>query len=203
MRAFLLFLLCLTSCKKCPEKVPPFTYYPVQGREEVLPSGKIVRRPLYKVKMPVAWKAILSETSLTDTTKPNALFEITPNLHLTFHTFPTTDLDERIPSLWQVERWKKQDALPATVTPVHHDGFVGLLFETAQTLAWSYQLDPELYQTLAFLGRTHEETAYFRQMRSDYTIKVSGPAEEIEQHRDEITFFADNVELFQAIPAKR
>ena len=203
MRMCLLLLLCLVSCKKCPEKVPPFTRYPIQGREEILPSGKILRRPLYQAKMPVAWKALPTETSLRDTTKPNALFEITPNLHLAVHTFPSDELSERIPPAWQVERWQKQDDSPAKIMPVHHDGFVGLCFQTAQTLAWSFQLDPELYQTLAFLGRTHEESAYFRQMRSDFTIKVSGPAEEIEAHRDEIVFFADNIELFQPIPAKR
>lgn len=203
MKTVVLILACLYGCRKCPEKVPPYTHYPIQGREETLPSGKVLRRPLYKAKMPVSWKALPSQSSLRDTTEPNAVFEITPSLHLTFHTFPSDDLKERIPPAWQVERWQKQDGSPAKITPAHHDGFVGLCFQTANTLAWSFQLDPELYQTLAFLGRTHEESAYFRQMGSDFTIKVSGPPEEIEAHRKEIAFFADNIELFQPIPAKR
>lgn len=194
--------MALSGCRKCPDKVPPFTQYPIQGREEVLPSGKVLRRPLYRAKMPVSWKALPTECNLRDTTKPNALFEITPNLYLAVHTFPTDELTERIPPELQIQRWMKQDSSQSKITAVHHDGFVGLCFETAKTLAWSFQLDPELYQTLAFLGRTHEENGYFRQMRSDFTIKVSGPPDELLAHRDEIFFFANSLELFQAIPAK-
>ena len=202
MRRFFLILLCLTACKKCPDKVPPFTHVPIQGREEVLPSGKILRRPLYNAKMPVAWKHLPSESCLSDTTKPNALFQIEEGLFLAVHTFPTDELNQRIAPAMQVQRWQTQDRSKAKIEKVHHDGFYGLFFETEKTLAWSFQLDSELYQTLAFLGRTHEENAYFRQMRSDFTIKVSGPKELIAEHREEILFFADNLALFQAIPAK-
>ncbi|MCP5469936.1 MAG: hypothetical protein H7A36_05470 [Chlamydiales bacterium] len=201
MRTFILLALCLTACKKCPDKVPPFTRHPIQGREEVLKSGKILRRPLYQVKVPAGWQRNLIETSLSDTTCPNALFEV-EDVTVTLHTFPTESLTQRIPPSLQVERWRSQESRDGHVEEVRHDGFSGLFFETPTTLAWSYQLDPELYQALAFLGRTEEENAYFHQMRSDFTIKATGPAEQIEKHRDEILFFADNLELFQAIPAK-
>ena len=197
----LLLLLLVTACRKCPDRVPPFTRYPIQGREEVLPSGKVLRRPLYSAKMPASWKALPSARSLKDTTKPNATFEITPTLHLTVHSFPTNELAERIPPSFQVERWKNQDSQKAYIESVHQGGFTGLKFETPSTLAWSFQLDPELYQTLAILGRSHEENAYYKQMRSDFTIKVSGDSEELALHREEITFFAQSLELFQAIPA--
>lgn len=202
MKWIVLVALFLVGCEKRTEKAIPYTLYPIQGREEVLPSGKVLRRPLLKAKVPIGWKALPSEASLRDTTKPNAVFAISPDLKLAVHTFPTDDLTERIPPTWQIERWRKQEESEGLVTAVHHSGYIGLKFETENALAWSFQLDPELYQTLAFLGRTHEENGYFRQMRSDFTIKVVGPAEEIAKHHEEICFFADQIELFQPIPAK-
>ncbi len=184
MRAIILIILCLTSCKKCPDKVPPFTYYPIQGREEILPSGKVIHRPVYKVRMPVAWKALPQKSSLTNIAEPNALFEITPNLHLAFYSFPDR---EKAPCCENGEI-------------VECNGFKGVKSETADRLTWHFALDPRIYQKLTDLGRTHEENAYFREMGADFRIEVTGPDDEIGLHRDEIFLFAENVELFQAIP---
>jgi len=199
MRWFFIILL-LVGCKKEADKSPSYTYYPIQGREETLPSGKVVRHPLYRVKVPVSWTAQPTEGSLQDTTKPNICFLITPQLSLAVHSFPNASLETRIPAAHQVARWQSQDKTTASIAPVHHDGFVGFSFATARTLAWSLQLDPELYQRLSLLGRTHEENSYLHQMRSDVTIKVSGPPEEIAAHHDEIKLFADSLQLFQPIP---
>ncbi|MCH9611285.1 MAG: hypothetical protein S4CHLAM81_12240 [Chlamydiales bacterium] len=201
MRALFLIFLALTACNNRPEKESSYTRYPIPSRLEKLPGGKKLTRPLYQAKVPIGWKAIPQECT-EDTMKPNALFEITPTLQLAVHSFPTNELQERVPSTSQVRRWQRQDGNEGTLDRVHHDGFVGLMFETETTLAWSFQMDPEHYQTLAFLGRTFEEQAYFRQMRSDFTIKVSGAAEEIASHRDEIFFFANTISLFHPIPAK-
>ncbi|NDD59296.1 MAG: hypothetical protein EBZ47_08660 [Chlamydiae bacterium] len=184
MRVLILIVLCLTSCKKCPDKVPPFTYYPIQGREEILPSGKVIHRPVYKVKMPVAWKALPEKSSLTNIAQPNALFEITPNLHLAFYSFPDRE---------QVPSYEKSET-------VECNGFKGVKCETAERLIWHFGLDPKIHEQLTHLGRTHEENAYFREMGADFRIEVRGSQDEIASHRDEIFLFAESVELFQAIP---
>lgn len=190
MRAIFLIFLCLVGC----QKKPSFTRHPIQGREEVLPSGKILRRPLYQVKVPVHWQRVVDEEAFFDETKPNASFQIEEGVILHLHSFPTDRLEERIAPATRVAREAAQ------ITPIRHDGFFGVYFETPTTMAWSFGLDPELYETLACLGRTYEEKAYFRQMRSDFTIRVSGPADRLAKHREEIFFFVDSLELFQAIP---
>ncbi|MFN0065212.1 MAG: hypothetical protein ACKVOH_03130, partial [Chlamydiales bacterium] len=264
MKRYLLLLFLLVGCKKSPDITPPYTWHPVLGREEQLPNGKILRRPVYRVKVPTTWARLFEEKpTLFDTTKPNCEYLIADKIHVTVHSFPSNEIEERIPPLLQVERWQKQlncieprnlsvgvpssdseeltqqilgfsddenghKPLPiqkstrnaskltedeavkpktqVKIEPVHQGGFTGLYFagEKGDEMirAWSFHLDPELYQVLAFLGRTEEECAFFKQMRACFTIKVMGPADLCREKQQEIDLFIQSFELYQAIPAK-
>lgn len=204
-RLLLLLLLCTAACRKCPERVPPFTLQEFLGRDEIVSYGKSIRRPVYHAKVPKGWKRIdpNEQEPLTDSRKPIVSFVIEENLHLRVHTFPTDDLDERIPPVAQIERWKQQlKNGKCQVQSVGHGGFAGLFLESCGVLAWSMQLDFDHYQTLAYLGTTVEEEEHFKQMRADYTIKVTGPQELIEKHREELMLFAKSFELIQEIPSR-
>ncbi len=191
---FLLLFLLLTGCQECPEKVPPFTQQEFSGREELL-----VRRPVYRAKVPVGWIRLDPQGSIRDTTEPNVSFLIEDSLTVTVHTFPSEGLEERIPVAAQIERWKRQSGA-TTVTPISHGGFAGLSLEGPSILAWSMQLDLEHYQVLSFLASSPLEEEHFKQMRADYTIKAMGSPELIERYKEELHFFAGSFELIQEIP---
>ncbi len=201
-KIFLGFLL-LVSCNKCPDKVPPFTIQEFTGREESISEKVMVRRPVYRAKVPIGWIRLDPEGSLLDTTQPNVSFLIDENLKVTVHTFPTDTLEQRIPPSAQVKRWQRQlGDIKAIVKTACHGGFVGLFFEGPTVLAWSMQLDLEHYQTLSFLALSCAEEEYFKQMCADYTIKVSGPLKKIKKYRQEIFVFANSFELIQEIPKR-
>lgn len=195
-------LILLSGCRKCPEKVPPFTLQKFTGREEAA-GALLVRRPVYRAKVPVGWVRCDPEGSIRDTREPNVSFLIESTLKVTVHTFPTESLEERIPPIAQVQRWKQQiGAAETRVEPSCHGGFAGLCLEGPSILAWSMQLDLEHYQTLSFLASSPLEEEHFKQMRADYTIKAAGPKEIIERHKEELRFFADSFELIQEIPRR-
>ncbi len=200
MKKSLFFLLLLTSCDTCPEKVPPFSLETFTGREERVEGALPVRRPVYRAKVPTGWKRREPEGSIEDTTLSNVTFQIDEGVHLYVHTFPSQSLEERIPPQAQIARWVRQiGEQPHQVTPVGHGGFAGLEIESAGVLARSLQLDLEHYQTLSFLASTREEEEHYKQMRADYTIKVVGP---YAAHRAEIDLFANSFELIQELPAR-
>lgn len=203
----LIILLFLSSCRECPEKVPPFTEQIFTGRGETISYGQKVRRPVYQAKVPLVWRRIdpSPDDPLSDTTKPIVKFSLDENVTLSVHTFPTSSLEERIPLTAQVERWRSQlKGAPCMLDRVGHDGFAGLYFEgkneTTTVCAWCLQLDFAHYQKLHFMAATLEEEEHYKQMSADYTIKVSGPTALIEKHKKEILLFAGSFELIDEIP---
>ncbi|NGX61492.1 MAG: hypothetical protein K940chlam9_00978 [Chlamydiae bacterium] len=204
----LLLFLMLVGCKKCPDRVPPFTWHEFTGREERVGETKLVRRPTYRAKVPVRWKRITpgEEVSLLDTKTPLVTFLITDNTKLTLHSFPADTLEERIPPSAQVNRWKSQlGAEFFEVEPLSYGGFGGLFFHgsngNTSCLAWSMQLDLAHLQNLLFRASNLEEKEHYRQMGADYTIKVQGPPDEIAEHKEEILFFAESFGLIQPLPS--
>lgn len=209
MRKILLCLLLCAGCQKCPEKVPPFTMQEFMGRDETIAYGQKVRRAVYRAKVPFFWKRIdcKANESIADTTKPIVSFAIEGNVILAVHTFPSNSLEERIPVIAQIQRWRKQlNSDNCHVEKVAQGGFSGLYFEGKNAnltlFAWSLQLDMEHYQRLHFLATTVEEEEHYKQMTADYTIKVSGPSQILEKHKDEILFFANSFALIQELPAR-
>lgn len=194
MKYFLL-LLTVVSCVKCPDKTPPYTWELIPGREEIV--GII--RPVYHAKVANSWTRLETPKSLTDTTVANATFMIDDQIKITVHTFPSTQISPRA----QVDRWEKQLA-SSTIKSQGHGGFAGLCIEGekdgVKTLAWAYQMDPELVQRLAFAAQTTTEKLYYEQMCADFTIKVCGPSDLIETHRSDILQFVTSFELIEAIP---
>lgn len=167
------------------------------GREE----KDQIRRPLYRAKVPPGWVRLDPQGPITDTTLPNVAFLIENELKVTIHSFPSENLDERIPPYAQIERWKRQGD-EGKVDSVSRGGFVGLFLEGATILGWSMQLDLEHYQTLAFLPTNRFEEEHYKQMRADYTIKATGPEKLIAKYRDELLLFAKSFELIQEIPKR-
>lgn len=195
----MLALLFLVSCNKCPEKVPPYTFQKFTGREERLSEQMMVRRPVYRAKVPIGWTRLDPEGLILDTTQPNVTFLIDEDLKLVVHTFPA----KRIPPLAQIERWKGQLSDAQTIVEAAgHGGFAGFFLEAPTVLAWSLQLDFEHYQTLSFLASSPAEHEHFKQMQADFTIKVTGPQKQIAKHRDEILLFESSFELIQEIPKR-
>lgn len=205
MKFIFLLLPFIASCQKCPEKAPPFTKQEFAGREEVVLDRVKLRRPVYQAKVPKSWIRIDPEGSIQDTRKPIVTFHIDEQLTLNLHTFPSENLKERIPPSAQIERWKRQlksEPAQAIVEIVGQGGFTGLFVEAPSLLAWSMQMDMEHYQTLSFLAHSPSEQEHFKQMRADFTIKVTGPEEKIKKHREEICLFANSFELIQEIPKR-
>ena len=194
---FLLFLI-LAGCASHPTAETPCVMTEIVGRDT---------RPVYRAKVPETWVSLPPEGALSDTTKPNAAFLIDDSVRVTVHSFPTDSFEERISPMAQVERWRRQIApLEEVVEGAARAGFIGLFYEGRHVdhsvLAWSMQLDAEHYLTLQFLEGTPEERAFFKQLRADYTIKVTGPSEVIEKHRRELLEFAKSFELIQEIPKR-
>lgn len=183
-----MFYFLLTTCLLTQE----FT-----GREE----NDQIRRPVYRAKVPEGWIRIDPQGSIMDTTLPNATFLIENELKVTVHSFPSENLEDRIPPFAQIERWKRQGHA-GKVESISRGGFVGLFLEGASILAWSMQLDLEHYQTLSFLPTNRFEEAHYKQMRADYTIKATGPERLIAKYREELLHFAKSFELIQEIPKR-
>jgi hypothetical protein len=179
----------------------------LEGRDD----GRTSARPLiYRAKIPKDWIAASKrEDSLVDTTLPIKEFYIRDGeqqIRITIHNFPADALDQRIPPLSQIMRWKRQfdefDFSSLIISPEAHGGFAGFAFECTgllkqqptTILGWSMQLDPEHFQALREGSNSH------RQMRGDYTIKAVGPPALISQHRQDIMTFAHSFELIQEIP---
>jgi len=201
MKYLFFIFLALAGCHQDPHAHRTFIIAEITGRDA---------RPVYRVKVPTDWVCLPPEIgeNLADTTSPNFTFLIDDAIHVTVHTFPSDSLNERISPQAQVERWRRQIApLEETVQGVCRGGFIGLLYEGKQVnetvLAWSMQLDPDHYLTLQFLEGTPEEREFYKQLRADYTIKVTGPAELIEKRRTELLNFARSFELIQEIPKRR
>ncbi len=180
-------LLLITGCADQPTATPSLQMI----------DGRVRGLPIYRAEVPHHWhrQDPSAETPLDDTTQPICEFSIDEQIRITIHNFP----DQKIPPTAQVTRWKRQlNFITTDTTPVAWGGFAGLQFygedKNSAVLAWAMQIAPEHYRTLS------KPSEKYRQMRADYTIKVTGPTDLIESHRNEIISFANSFELIEAIP---
>ncbi|MGK5595074.1 MAG: hypothetical protein ACSNEK_06930 [Parachlamydiaceae bacterium] len=197
--------LVLTGCSH--ESTPTEQWLNFEGREKNL--------PIYRVKVPKNWQPFFpnDDAYLSDTTLPILSFRIQDedqNLLITVHNFPTQRIEESIPAQMQVFRWQRQfeeiDEFCTDCRPVAYNGFSGLIFEGTgvmkgvhtSMLAFAMQMIPEHYRTLS--NQPQYERKY-KQMRSDYTIKVIGTPEAVAKQRDTIIEFAESFELIESIPS--
>ncbi len=206
------FIFSLSSCSQ--DSVPShLKRIEIAARDEGDPSS----RPLiYCFKIPPTWiqHNSLSHVSNADTTQPLVEFYVHDNnekIRIAIHNFPSDRMDQRIPPLAQITRWKKQfqslDPSTIVLKPQAFGGYSGLLLEATgqmkgiktSILGWSLQLAPEHYQVLSQTTSTLI-TKRYRQMRGDVTIKVLGPSEMMHRHREEIIAFARSFQLIDDIP---
>lgn len=185
----LIFLLLFTSCGS-PERPQE-----IRAHQQTLCGRDGV--PIYQAEVPLSWKKIdpKAHQNLSDTTVPICSFE-TGNILITVHNFPYTSLEQRVPPLAQIARWKEQFYVHnGDVNPASHGGFGGFRLEANDPygkgiIAYAMQMTPSLFRTVDN-----------PQIKADYTIKAVGPTHEIEAERDAIDAFANSFELIQPIPS--
>lgn len=209
----------LLFCWSCTDQAPKMSdnqlvWQNIPGRDTGISR---IRPFIYRVKAPASWhRQFPSDTdSIFDTTKPLCEFLIKENtsmIRITIHNFPTDEIEERIAPASQIARWKRQfeqlDEISLNVKPIAHGGFAGLFFEAIGTLenrktkvlGWSLQLSAEHYRNLASIDLSTQNE--FKQLRSDYTIKVVGPVELVEKHQAILMLFANSFELIEEIPGR-
>lgn len=212
MKIFLNLLLVLfffTSCSQSTPPSEPTLWQYIQGRNN---ESSQERSRVYRAKIPSEWVRQDPPTSesLFDTRKPLVEYFIPDNnrsIRITVHNFPSNTLEERIPPLSQVNRWKSQFisilAESVILSPVAKGGFSGLFFEASGTqahsettvLGWSMQIAAEHYRALSYA-----EGDLYKQMRSDYTLKAVGPTDLMIKHKNPIIEFAHSFELIEEIP---
>lgn len=180
----------------------------IYGRAEVISYGHALRKPLYQVQVPLQWQRVNppEDDLLQDLRKPLVKFVIEPGLNLVIHNYPTDSIEERTNQALQIEEWSKpfkicdwssQECSQYPFSGFYFEGRV----ENKKISAWNLQLDPNLYQMLRFLAATVDEEEHYKQMRADYTIKVSGPCHLMEKHRDAIQFFVSSFHLIDSLPS--
>lgn len=163
-----------------------FPYYVIEGRNLL---------PLYRIKMPLEWEQKEVDSAFTtDTTKPICECVAFDSIRITLHHFPNL----KVPPQAQIARWQKQftSISQQSVIPQAFSGFVGLKFEGIGILGhqeicmlgWSLQLAPEFIPLCDALKG------------ADVTIKIVGPREIVEQHKEELEKFARSFELIEALP---
>lgn len=164
--------------------------------------------PVYRARVPHDWQRHdpSPATDLTDTTQAIARFTIQDgdaHIDINIHNFPSDTLEQRIPPSAQVARWQRQLATTSeaaiVVNPTAHGGFSGLEFTAPGVMAWSLQITPDHYRSLS----KPPDTPLQRQMRADYTIKVTGPPHMVSHYAQEIEVFARSFELIEEIPAEQ
>lgn len=187
----LLLLLALSACGS--DERPP----EIKTRQTTL-CGREMGRPLYQAEISLNWKKIEpgSHQNLSDTTLPICSFE-KGNILITVHNFPISSLEQRIPPLAQITRWKEQQfhTHNGDVTPSAHGGFGGFRLEAYDPygkgmIAYAMQMTPSLFRAIQD-----------PQIKADYTIKAVGPSSEIEAERNAIDAFANSFELINPIPS--
>jgi hypothetical protein len=214
LRRYLLFPLILiltAACSNQNTKTSLVEWQTICGRN----SGDLQRTPLYRAKVPKTWirQDPSPLESNEDTTKSICKFEIYEGsqvITVTIHNFPSANMQQRIPPLAQIHRWKKQfDSLePGTliVTPQAYSGFIGLVLEgtgllkgkRTSILAWAMQLAPEHYQNLLILSPDGENA--LQQELADFSIKAVGPADLMQRHKQSVLTFARSFELIDELP---
>jgi hypothetical protein len=196
-------LLLLTGCET--QQLPLTSYTVIEGRDL---GGTSFRPPLYRIILPAGWKASFISGSVADTKKSllECFFECDgEQIRLTIHNFPYLSNSQRIPPSAQIDRWIKQfDSLEISIiTPQAFAGFVGshwwgegrMKEEAVIVSAWAMQLAAEHEQTLS-----RNEKLAASQVRSDISIKASGPKELMESQKDTIWAIARSFELTTFLP---
>lgn len=209
---YLLNLFCLCFFTSCSSntKSKSTTWYKIPARNL---EDSLQRPFLYHVSAPTSWiyHEIPRNESIFDTKKANGEFHVfheNDKIRITIHTFPYRNSSERIPPQAQISRWKKQfdflDPLSLLIQPESRGGFSGLYFEgqgkmnqeDIKMMAWAMQL-ANLYDRQLQLGLNPLD----QWKRADYTIKVVGKPELIDQFREEVIQFAHHFEFIHELPA--
>ncbi|MDP1836482.1 MAG: hypothetical protein Q8K75_11235, partial [Chlamydiales bacterium] len=119
-RLFLILILSFTffSCSQTHEA--SHSWQEIRGRDHL---------PVNRARVPSSWQRHEVTGPLHDTMLPLCEFTI-DSLKIAIHNFPADTLDERIPPIAQVSRWKRQLALTeptdSITSPVGHGGFIGM-----------------------------------------------------------------------------
>lgn len=214
-RQFWFFLFILVSFCGCSsqDSSSQLNNVAIAARDEGIPDIKPI---VYRIKVPKIWiqQNPSSNESIADTTKAITEFFIhegPAKIRIAIHNFPSNKLEQRIPPIAQISRWKKQfqslNEASISIKPQAFGGYSGLLFEAtgqmqgAQTsiLGWVLQLTPEHYRNLSL--PVHQSIAQrHRQMRGDVTIKAVGPADLMAKYRENIMAFARSFQLIDDMP---
>lgn len=215
---FLSLLICAITAiffQGCSSESPvskPFKWEILNGRKE----GEFTM-PIYRVKVPIDWtrRNDLPPAEANDTTMALAEFfihDLNHSIKITIHNFPTDNIEQRIAPNFQIKRWEGQfqtiNPEQINITPQAFSGFSGLFFQgtglmdhqPTTVLGWSMQIAPSHYQSLLY--PSSEKDYQYRQMRSDFTIKVIGPADLVQKHFRSLTSFARSFELIEEIPSR-
>lgn len=213
----ILILILLTGCSETQNL--PLNSSKMITAQEINGRNK---EAVYRAKIPSDWirKDPLPNDLITDTTKPISEFfipgENQQQIRITIHNFPTERPEDRIPPEAQIARWKRQfsrlDPSSVQITPQAYSGFSGFLFEGSglitdaytAMIGWAMQLAPEHFSVLSAKIQMSppQEAQDLYQMRSDFTIKATGPKLLMEKHRRDIINFATSFELIHEIPEK-
>ncbi|MCB1212867.1 MAG: hypothetical protein KDK40_01080 [Chlamydiia bacterium] len=176
------------------------------------------RAPLYRFFLPEGWRVIFPDAAadLSDTTQPlcTCLLEDMEGkmITITFHHFPTSNGERRIPPASQLARWRRQFQLEASdfdEQEVAWGGFYGRMIvgegwrdEPMALQAWSLLLCDEEYARLLG-GEGKFSPAISRQMAADVTIKAWGDPLLMEKRRSEVVAIAGSFGLLHPLPPSR
>ena len=208
---YLFFFCLLASCSSSSSSLSTQwqTFY---ARDD----GKNLERPVvYRAQVPMQWKRLSPpvETSIADTTLPICEFWIEAEdeqdkVRITLHTFPFQDSQTRIPPQAQIARWKQQltdrEEWTTQTQTVSHGGFHGLFFEgegimqgkLTKIMGWSMQLASIYLKSLI-----HSSSSLSQPLLADYTIKVIGSPNKVEQHRADLFAFVQSFECIEELPS--
>lgn len=209
---FLLFLSFLLSA--CSQSDSSKVHSNI-SKMEVFGRLPLKNPPVYALQVPSDW--ICQDRAsdwMRDTTKPICeLFiqDAEGRIRITIHNFPSLKMEDRIPPMAQILRWKRQltniDQTTLEIIPQAYAGFVGFLFmgsgmlkeEPSAVMGWSMQIAPEHYRALTKMFGLSGDP-YFQQMQADYTIKATGSKRLIKKYKQAIIAFARSFELIEEIP---
>lgn len=194
-----LFIFLFSSCENKSDQ--QLKIIEVKGRSDIAQLSPKVET--YRMMVPEGWEIQLpgEEDPLLDTTKPLLTLH-SQDVTIVFHNFPAEHLEQRVPPMAQVARWKKQfdsiSELSVQIHPFSVAGFTGFQFEAVgvqkntpvKVIAWSMQLTPELFQRLP---------GHASQQKGDWTLKAVGPPDQVEWIQEDLTRLASSIELVEGI----
>lgn len=149
--------------------------------------------PLYHALIPSHWEVKEINGPLEDTKTPIAEYTFN-GITVAIHNFPAISLEKRIPPEAQIARWERLHG-KGHVNLEHVGGFVGLSYASDNVMAWALQIAPVYFHSLATLFMNQE-------IRSDITIKATGPEETLIRYENEIRDFVHSLHLIQEIPPR-